>query len=84
MRKSSSFAALIFIVILVVSWRSLTRLIRATRGDLRPLAQDIHLTANAMQICLGALASFLVFFHVAYDMLPHLLVATTLVVSRSG
>jgi O-antigen ligase len=77
-------SALIFIFILVLSWRSLTRLIRATRDDLRPLARDIHITAHAMQVCLGCLASFLMFFHVAYDLLPHLLVAVCLVVSRTG
>jgi O-antigen ligase len=77
-------ALVIFIAILATSWRSLSRLIRATRGDSRPLARDIHATAHAMQICLGAFASFLVFFHFAYDMLPHLLVAVTLVLSRTA
>jgi O-antigen ligase len=77
-------ALAIFIVILVSSWRSLTRVIRATREDPRPLALDIHRTAHAMQICLGSFACSMMFFHFAYDMLPHLLVVLTLVLSRTS
>ena len=77
-------ALIVFIVILVSSWRSLTRTIRSTRGDPRPLARDIHRTAHAMQICLGTFACSMMFFHFAYDMLPHLLVVLTLVLSRTS
>jgi O-antigen ligase len=77
-------ALLLFLVILGMSWRSLTRLIRATRNDKRPQARDIYCTALATQVCLGGLCVFLCFFHVAYDMLPHMLVAVALVVSTTG
>jgi hypothetical protein len=68
----------------MLSWRSLGRVIRATRHDPRSLARDIHATAHATQLCLGAFAFFIVFAHVGYDILPHMIVALTVVVSRTA
>jgi O-antigen ligase len=77
-------ALLIFLGIIVVTWRSLTRLIRATRCDDRPKARDINHTAHAMQVCLGTLCFFLAFIHLAYDVYPHMVIGLALAVAYTG
>jgi O-antigen ligase len=77
-------ALLIFLGIVTVTWRSLTRLIRATRHDDRPRARDIHVTAHAAQVCLGSLCAILFFMHLAYDFLPHMLIGMALAVAFTG
>jgi O-antigen ligase len=77
-------ALICFIAILVISWRSLRAVIRATRGDPRPEVKDIRASAVAMQACLGSFALFLFFAHIAYECLPHILTAIALVTARTG
>lgn len=77
-------ALIIFIVLLVQSWRSLDKLIRATRYDRRPIARDIYATACALQMSLGAFACGMFFAHMAYDLLPHMLVAFCALLSRNA
>jgi O-antigen ligase len=77
-------ALLIFLGILVMSWRSLTPLIRVTRNDPRPEARDIYATAQATQVCLAAFCFSLFFIHLAYDMLLPMLMGIALVVSSTG
>ena len=77
-------ALLMFFGIIGVTWRSLTRLIRATRRDDRPRARDINHTAQAVQACLGSLCFFLVFIHLAYDVYPHMVIGLALAVAYTG
>ena len=77
-------ALLMFLGIIGVTWRSLTRLIRATRCDDRPKARDINHTAHAVQVCLGSLCFFLVFIHLAYDIYPSMVIGLALVVAYTG
>ena len=77
-------ALLIFLGIIGVTWRSLTRLIRATRHDDRPKARDINYTAHAVQVCLGSLCFFLVFIHLAYDVYPQMVIGLALAVAYTG
>ena len=75
---------LIFLAIIVTSWRSLTRLIRATRDDPRPAVKDIYAAAQATQACLGAFCFSLLFIHIAFDILPHMLCGIAFMVSSTG
>jgi O-antigen ligase len=77
-------ALLIWLGILAVTWRSLTHLIRATRHDDRPEARDIYQTAQAAQVCLGSLCFFLFFIHMAYEILPHMVIGLALAVAYTG
>jgi O-antigen ligase len=73
-----------FIALLVWCWRAVSRLIRATRGDPRPLAQDIYSTAVTLRVALGTFCCFILFDHMAYDMVPHFFVALCVVASRTA
>jgi O-antigen ligase len=77
-------ALLIFLGILVISWRRLGRLIHAARRDLRPEAQDVYRTALAVQACLAGLYTFFFFFHMAYEVFPHIIIGVALVASSTG
>jgi O-antigen ligase len=77
-------ALLMFLGIIGVTWRSLTRLIRATRRDDRPKARDINHAAHAVQVCLGSLCFFLVFIHLAYDIYPPMVIGFALAVAYTG
>jgi hypothetical protein len=77
-------AILIFFGIISVTWRSLTRLIRATRHDDRPRARDIHIAAHSAQVCLGSFCFFLFFIHMAYEVLPHMLMGMVLAVALTA
>ena len=74
----------LFIGILVVSWRSLGRVIRATRRDSRPRAREIRASALAVQMALAAVAFFILFAHIGYKVMPHLMVAVAVCVSRTA
>jgi O-antigen ligase len=77
-------ALLVFLGIIVISWRSLTRLIHATRDDIRPEVKDIHYTALATQCTVAAFFFCLCFIHVAYDPLPHIVIGLAFIVSSTG
>jgi len=77
-------ALLTWLGIMAMSWRSLTRLIRATRHDSRPQVREICRTAHAAQVCLGSLCAFLAFIHMAYDILPHMVIGLALAVAYTG
>jgi O-antigen ligase len=77
-------ALLMFLGIIVATWRSLTRLIRATRHDDRSEARDIYYTAQAVQVCLGSFLFCLAFIHLAYDILPHMLLGVALAFVFTG
>jgi O-antigen ligase len=77
-------ALIAFLGILVVSWRSMSRVIRATRNDPRPAARDIRGAAMALQICLGGYAFFLFTYSGAYGPLPHMLIGMMLALSLTA
>lgn len=77
-------AFLLFVAILVMSWRSLNRVIRITRGDRRPAIIDIRNTALAAQVCLTAFCFSLMFIHIAFDFLPHMIIGAALIIGVSA
>jgi O-antigen ligase len=77
-------ALAMFLGILVIGWRKLGRLIRAARRDTRPEAQDVYRTALAAEACLAGLCTFLLFFQMAYDMFPDMIIGVALVASSTG
>jgi O-antigen ligase len=77
-------ALLMWLGIMVATWRSLTRLIRATRHDPRPKAREICQTAHAAQVCLGGLCAFLNFITMAYDIFPHMVIGLAIAVAYTG
>ena len=74
----------VFLWLLGTSWRQLTRLIRAAASVDSPAARDVHASASAMRITLIALCGFMLFFHLGYYFVPHLIVALCVNTARSG
>ena len=77
-------ALIAFLGILVLSWRSMSRVIRATRKDPRPAAREIRGAAMALQVCLGGLAAFLVTYSSGYGPLPHMVIGLVLALSLAA
>jgi hypothetical protein len=77
-------ALLLWLGSIAVTWRLLTRLIRATRHDGRQKAREIYQTAHAAQVCLGSLCASLVFITMAYDIFPHMVIGLALAVAYTG
>ena len=76
--------ALVFISILVLCWRSMSKLYRKTRRDPRPAARDVYLTAVAMRLSLASFCTFIFFEHAAYDVWCHVVTACAVVVAREA
>jgi len=74
----------VFIAILVLAWRPLSKLYRQTRRDPRPAVRDISNAALATQLCLASFIVYLCFDHVAYDAWCHVTIACALIIAREG
>jgi O-antigen ligase len=77
-------ALVAFLGILVLSWRSMSRVIGATRKDPRPAAREIRGAAMALQVCLGGFAAFFVTYSSGYGSLPHMLIGMMLALSLAA